>query len=137
MELLASRNYEAEIIFKYENDSDLIKLLFVKSFLDSHFCKECLLTIVYMPYSRMDRVQDASVFALKYVSKMINDMHFDYVKVIEPHSDVTMALLDRSIANSPTTFLLHEVMMELDFDIENDYLFFPDQGTQKRFGKHF
>lgn len=137
LELLASRNYEAEVIFKYENDSDLLKLMFVKSHLDSHFCKRSILKIAYMPYSRMDRVQGASVFTLKYVAKLINDMKFDYVKVIEPHSDVTMALLDRCEATYPTTALIHEVMMELDFEIENDYLFFPDQGAQKRYGKNF
>lgn len=137
LDLLADRNYDAEVIFKYENDSDLVKLLFVKSHLDRYFCNRSILKIAYMPYSRMDRSEGASVFTLKYVAKMINDMNFDYVNVIEPHSDVTLALLDRCEATYPTTTLLHEVMMEVGFDIEKDYLFFPDQGAQKRYGKNF
>ncbi|ATO48638.1 ribose-phosphate pyrophosphokinase [Brevibacillus laterosporus] len=131
-----SREVEVEVTLKYENDSDLLKLLFVKSFLDSYYFTTNL-TIAYMPYSRMDRVEGNSVFTLKYVANMINGMNFEYVTVIEPHSDVTMALLDRSVALYPTTRLLHEVMADLNFDIEKDYLFFPDQGAQKRYGKHF
>lgn len=125
---------DAELTFKYENDSDLLKLMFVKSYLDSrNFTTR--LTISYMPYSRMDRVEGNSVFTLKYVANMINAMNFQQVFIIEPHSDVTMALIDRSVAIYPTMTLLDETLMEVDFDIEKDYLFFPDQGAQKRYGK--
>lgn len=124
------------IVFKYENDSDLIRLMFVKKHIDSlnanSFNK---LTINYMPYSRMDRTEKQSVFTLKYVTEFINSLKFDFVVVIEPHSDVTSALLDRSLSMNVTFNILKDVMKEVEFNKDEDYLFFPDAGAQKRYGK--
>lgn len=120
--------------FKYENDGDLIKLMFVKRFLDDHRFKSDL-TIDYMPYSRMDRVEGASVFTLKYVAGLINAMNFEQVTVIEPHSDVSLALIDRSQARHLSVELLNRVVEATGFDPTTDYLFFPDAGAQKRYGK--
>lgn len=122
------------ISFKYENDSDLIKLMFVKSVLDDRD-KPASLLIYYMPYSRMDRVEGASVFTLKYAANLINSLQFKDVTVIEPHSDVTLALLNRSKAKYPTVELLEQVAAEVGFDRDTDYLFFPDAGAQKRYSK--
>ena len=105
--------------FKYENDGDLIKLMFVKNFLDDHR-HTASLTVYYMPYSRMDRVEGSSVFTLKYVANLINAMNFDQVTVIEPHSDVTMALVDRSRAKYPSVELLDRVIEATGFNPEED-----------------
>ncbi|WP_338131069.1 hypothetical protein [Cohnella rhizosphaerae] len=66
---------------------------------------------------------------------MINAMNFARVTVVEPHSDVTPALLDRSEAVYPTLELLSRVTAETGFDPAADYLFFPDAGAQKRYGQ--
>src|SRR5205085_11674442 len=78
--------------FHYTNDSDLIKLMFVKKYLDdiqeghpNH------LIITYMPYSRMDRSENDFPFTLKYVTEFINGLRFQSVEVLEPHSDVAVA----------------------------------------------
>lgn len=123
------------IHFKYENDSDLIKLLFVKKHLDNIECGLTELFITYMPYSRMDRVEGDSVFTLKYISEFINNLKFDYVTAVEPHSDVMMALLDRAVAYYPTFELVPRVMERVGFNPELDYLMFPDQGSMKRYSK--
>lgn len=120
------------IDFKYEEDGDLIKLMFVKKFVDG-FGYPTRLTIEYMPYSRMDRSENKSPFTLKYISEFINNLNFDRVKVIEPHSDVTPALLDRSESLYINFDLLEKVCKEIGFDKEIDYLFFPDAGAQKRY----
>lgn len=133
-QILSLAKDENILFFKYENDGDLIKLLFVKSFLDDHRHKASLV-IGYMPYSRMDRVEGDSVFTLKYASRLINGMNFETVTVIEPHSDVSLALLDRSRAKYATLELLDEALRHAGFDPERDYLFFPDAGAQKRYGK--
>ncbi|WP_028609325.1 ribose-phosphate pyrophosphokinase [Paenibacillus harenae] len=122
------------IYWKYEEDGDLIKLMFVKSYLDARRAK-CSLTIAYMPYSRMDRVEGTSAFTLKYTAAFLNSLQFESVTVIEPHSDVTLALIDRSLAKYPTIQLLEQVVTEVGFDPELDYLFFPDAGAQKRYSK--
>lgn len=123
-----------KLVFKYENDGDLVKLLYVKKFLDD-MNKMAALTIYYMPYSRMDRKEGNSVFTLKYVSDFINSLNFNSVEIIEPHSDVTAALINKSYASYPTVALLEDVMKDVGFDKEKDYLFFPDAGAQKRYSK--
>ncbi|CAH1210725.1 Putative ribose-phosphate pyrophosphokinase [Paenibacillus plantiphilus] len=122
------------VAFKYRHDGDLIGLMFVKRFLDDHGFR-ARLVIYYMPYSRMDRVEGSSVFTLKYVADFINTLQFDTVTVIEPHSDVTLALLNKSRAVYPSVELLERVAAEVNFNLEEDYLFFPDAGAQKRYSK--
>lgn len=122
------------IDFKYENDGDLIKLMFVKKHLDELRRKATLL-VRYMPYSRMDRVEGDSVFTLKHTSTFLNGLDFEEVTIIEPHSDVTSALIDRCRTEYPTIRLLEKVVKETGFDAEIDFLFFPDAGAQKRYSK--
>lgn len=120
--------------FKYGSDGDLIKLMFVKNFLDDHRFQADLI-IHYMPYSRMDRVEGKSVFTLKYAANFINAMNFGQVTLVEPHSDVSPALINRSRVRHLTVELLEQVVRETGFDPATDYLFFPDAGAQKRYGK--
>jgi ribose-phosphate pyrophosphokinase len=120
------------VTLKYENDQDLVKLMLVKNYLDDMEI-ECELLITYMPYSRMDRSEKGFAFTLKYITRMINGMNFKRVSVIEPHSEVTLALLDKATAVYPSIDLLPEVMNRIGFDQAKDYLFFPDAGAQKRY----
>lgn len=130
------KNY---ITLKYVDDSDLIKLRFLKNFIDAQREKNTAyrgtvqLRILYMPYSRMDRTEGASAFTLKYVSNMINDMGFSMVEVVEPHSDVTLALLENVTASYPAKELLNTVAAQIGFNILDDVLMFPDAGAAKRY----
>ncbi|WP_342498216.1 ribose-phosphate pyrophosphokinase [Bacillus sp. FSL M8-0350] len=119
------------ISLKYENDSDLIKLLILKKYLK----QDSALTIYYMPYSRMDRSEEGSPFTLKYISDFINELGFTSVEIVEPHSDVTPALINNSHSNYINFKLIHKVINETKFNPENDYLFFPDAGAAKRYSK--
>ena len=121
-------HFDKKITWKYENDGDLIKLMFVKNYIG-----EAELTILYMPYSRMDRVEGGNFFTLKDVARFINGLNFTSVKVVEPHSDVTMALLDRSEALFPSRKLASQVREEIKFRVDRDYIFFPDSGADKRY----
>ena len=124
----------ANVSFKYENDSDLIKLMFLKNILDPFRMKTYNLTIYYMPYSRMDRSESGSPFTLKYIANFINSLKFDSIEVIEPHSDVTCAVLDKATANMINFKLLPKVMADIGFHPSYDYIVFPDQGASKRYG---
>lgn len=133
-------NLTNHISFKYESDLDLVHLMFVRKHLDQYGStvgigrKNNQLQIQYMPYSRMDRTEGGSVFTLKHVTDFINWLGFDQVTVWEPHSDVTMALLDNVSQYDVTARLLHDVLTQVGFT-ERDYLFFPDAGAQKRYAK--
>lgn len=132
------------VTLKYESDADLIKLMFVKRYLDevnnaygTGLTKTTTLKIAYMPYSRQDRVQNGSAFTLKYVCDFINALGFNKVFVFESHSDVTCALLERAEAVELTAFVVAGAMDQLGFDLEKDGLFFPDAGAQKRYAGKF
>jgi ribose-phosphate pyrophosphokinase len=125
------------ITFKYEEDGDLIKLMFLKNYLDEN-CRRNIrfsLAVNYMPYSRMDRTEEGSAFTLKYVSNFINSLNFEAVEIIEPHSDVTPALINRSASNYLNFKLIDKVKKLVEFDEENDYIMFPDAGAGKRYSK--
>jgi ribose-phosphate pyrophosphokinase len=117
--------------FTYQEDGDLIKLLFVKKRLDEEKCNNTLV-IRYMPYSRMDRKIEGDLFTLKYVGQFINSLHFDKVYVIEPHSTRTLELLDNSNAIYPALDWLPMLMEKLSFT-ENDRIVFPDKGAAARY----
>lgn len=118
--------------FTYQEDADLVRLLFVKKRLDEIQAESCKLLIHYMPYSRMDRKIEGDLFTLKYVSHLINSLHFDTVFVVEPHSNVTIALLANSIAIYPALDWLPKFMQQLDFTA-NDRIVFPDKGAAARY----
>lgn len=53
------------------------------------------LTYPYLPYARQDRVMDRGVpFSLKTFCNMLNALKLDVVKIYDPHSDVTPALIN-------------------------------------------
>ena len=123
------------ITLRFESDADLMNLLFLKSHLDSvPHVASVRLNIPYMPYSRMDRTEGTGVFTLKTVANFINNMNFKLVSVFEAHSDVTLALIDRVESVMMTDVAMIEtVMEEIGFNKEEDFLFYPDAGAEKRY----
>jgi ribose-phosphate pyrophosphokinase len=70
---------------------------------------------------------------LKYACEFINSLKFDTVYVVEPHSDVTCALLDRARPVWIVEHIVERVKKAIDFNDEKDYLVFPDAGAAKRY----
>jgi ribose-phosphate pyrophosphokinase len=116
---------------KYESDADLFQLMLLKRYTDTLSCV-CQLFIPYLPYSRMDRTEAGSAFTLKYVCEFINSLNFYEVHVVEPHSDVSVALLDKVKVHFVTDKLFEYASNYWGFN-ENDYIFFPDAGAKKRY----
>jgi ribose-phosphate pyrophosphokinase len=120
-----------KIDFSYESDDDLLHLWFLAHHLEWNRC----LYINYLPYSRMDRKVGNSVFTLRAVVDLINKMAFHSVKIVEPHSDVATQLIARSEALMVSSYLVPRwVMPEIEFNTSLDWLVFPDEGAQKRYG---
>lgn len=132
--VFADNKYHINMFVKFESDEDLIHMMFIKRHLDEMNI-DVELEIPYLPYSRMDRTEGLNVFTLKYLSKMINDLNFKKVIIHEPHSDVSVALIDRCKVVHKTLELLEDAKTYIKFN-ENDYIFFPDQGAEKRYSKH-
>jgi len=122
------------IEMKFESNEDLIHLMFVKSFLDDEN-RRATLKINYFPYSRMDRAMGESLFTLKYVTNFINSMKFDKVTILDAHSDVTPALINKSVNQYITLELFDKICT--DESIKSPVVFFPDQGACKKYSKMF
>jgi len=125
-----------EIVWKYENEAELVQLIYIAKHIKSYGRK----TGLYMPYipnARMDRTKNSTeVFTLKYFCDIINSLEFDYVRVLDAHSPVSTALIDRVVHESPEKYI--KKALELSgIDKESDCIFFPDEGSCKRYSSMF
>ncbi len=89
----------------------------------------------YLPNARMDRIHDqGEVFTLKGFADVINWLEFDRVEVLDVHSNVGAALLNRVYVFNPREYI-DEVIEQISK--ENLILYFPDAGSSKRYSDCF
>lgn len=134
------------IIWYYENDSEMATLLFLKKHIEENndFAKNnIVLKMLYIPNARMDRVKSKNeVFTLKYFCDFINYLNFRKVYVLDPHSDVSAALINNIEIIKPDTFIFKALYEIEDLGISSDYknstyIYFPDAGSMKRYKDMF
>lgn len=118
------------ITWKYESDEELFALVCIVKHMRSivEHC-ELVLELPYIPHARMDRVKKKSdVFTLKYFAQVINDLNFVAVRVLDPHSYVSDALIER------IEYFSVDALVEKVIDkAKPDLLFYPDEGAMKRY----
>ena len=103
-------------------DSDgLITLCLLKSILDDMGQQQVGLDLGYIPYSRQDRItQVGEPLSIKVFANIINSLNFGYVKLLDPHSDVTSALInDALIVNKQMLF--HKMHEKFDCYVAPDF----------------
>ena len=131
------REYASErsavLTWIYENDTETVSLIFLARHLQEHGVRNIDLRMPYIPNARMDRVKtDADVFTLKYFAELINALHFRSVRVLDPHSSVSAALLDRIVIESAQDNIREAIRRIADDSL---MLFFPDEGAMKRYSE--
>lgn len=114
----------------FESVEDLFDLLLYKKYYDDKFSfdyGEAQLIALFMPFGQADRSFPDKIFSFKYVAQLINDAHFSKVKILDPHSRVMEAALDRCrVYNAdPSHFQI------LDYD----YYCYPDDGAMKKYSE--
>jgi len=121
-----------DITWCYDQDSEIFLLYsIVQHMREKSPTTRITLTMPYIPNARFDRTQNLDeVFTLKYFAKIINSLHFDKVCVLNPHSNVSTALLDR-VEVFPT------YATEIVREHKDALLFFPDEGARKRYSDLF
>lgn len=129
------RDYESErsakISWKYENDAEMVALIYLTKHLKEHGVAKIHLDMPYIPNARQDRVKsDEDVFTLKYFAEVINSLGFASVTVLDPHSVVSEALIDRVVIKTPAKNI--EKVLE-KIGEENILMFYPDEGAMKRY----
>ncbi len=123
------REEEFNINFRYENDGDITTLIMTKKYLDEVYPNTKVnLTMKYIPYSRMDRYIDGYMFSCKYFCQIINDLKFNRVFVLDPHSSVSSAVLQRVCEISIQPYV-DKIINENNID----YVFYPDNGACKKY----
>jgi len=126
-----TNGFKFVIDFKYSTDMDIAILMMVKKYLDDKYtCWPVTLIMKYCPYSRMDRTIEGYMFSLKYFCQLINGLNFDTVKVLDPHSSITTALLDRCQEISIQPFVDRAIAIT-----NVDFVFYPDNGAMKRYSE--
>jgi len=89
------------------------------------------LLLPFVPGARQDRLTLTGdrLFTLRSVAQAINDRQFDFVHVLDPHSDVAPALIERCVVMSPADIL------ETHRDLPTyQAVIAPDGGAEKRAG---
>lgn len=132
--LLLSLPYDniKEIMWHYENDAELFTLICIRR----HYADlEVMLTLPYIPHARMDRVKDTKdVFTLKYFCEVINSLNFTKVVVLDPHSNVAPALLDR-VEQQNIEPILQWCINKIYERTSSFTIFLPDEGAKKRYAE--
>lgn len=122
---------------KYESAEDIVLLHMIKKHLDDKGANDVVLQLPYVPFSRMDRSEDGSIPTLKYFCNLINGLNFSSVVILEPHSDVTTALLDRCTVIHSSKMMAEKIIKEEGLDKEKDVIYYPDATAYKRYNKNF
>ena len=123
------------ITWEYESEEELIVLIYTVNHIRNYNSKaEITLLMPYIPTARMDRTHKSTeVFTLKYFASIINGLNLNSVRVLDPHSDVSVALLNNVKLIDVDNYIARTVN---DFNnmAANDFvIYFPDAGAYKRY----
>ena len=118
----------------FDSNEELVTVYFLTKHLQSKGVDRIELKMPYIPNARRDRVRDDNnVFTLKYFADMINSLHFTRVEVLDPHSTVSEALIDRVCCVGPEA----NIISVLEKVGKRAVLFYPDEGAVKRYAGEF
>lgn len=130
------KSRKATISWLFENNEELVTLIYLTRHLRAHGVAELSLDMPYIPNARQDRVKSREdVFTLKYFAEVINWLNFDSVTVLDPHSAVSEALIDKILVRTPETFI--RKVIEKIGGAEGLTMFYPDEGACKRYSGMF
>lgn len=123
-----------DIAWYYENDSETLALIYLANHAKAHGCDNVHLYMPYIPNARQDRVKaKEDVFTLKYFAGIINSLGFKSVTVLDPHSNVSEALIDNIIVLKPQKYIEEAIRKIEAEEGETPSMFYPDEGAGKRY----
>ena len=127
----------AYVEWRYENDREFLGLIYLVKHLQYLKYKKISLYMPYIPNARQDRVKsNEDVFTLKYFAEILNSLNLDSVTVLDPHSDVSAALIDNLIVVSAESYAKEAILrMKKKECVDTDHMlvFYPDSGAAKRY----
>lgn len=125
------------IEMNFESNTDLFDLLLlvdaIRRLYTAHSQPhpEFQLFMAYVPYARQDRVcNPGESLSIKVLGDFINRIGFLRVGVVDPHSEVTPAVLNRVVVTPQEVFA--PVFSGLHLDASNTIIVAPDAGASKK-----
>lgn len=129
-----------DISWRYETDAEVFALICVTRHLKQLNPEaEFVLTVLYLPNARMDRVKaKEDVFTLKYLAEIINGLEFNKVRVLDPHSEVSYSADSDFVLNnleilSPKPYIDEAIARIGRINDPPDTVFFVDKGGKNRY----
>ena len=127
------KNNFTKITWKYDSDEELFQLYCLTHYLRENGVKHIELDMPYIPNARMDKIiSNSSIHTLKYFADFLNDLHFDKVYVFDPHSDISVNLINNIVVHTPEKYI--ENVLKL-IKTDNLFFFFPDKGAMDRYSE--
>ncbi len=124
----------AVIEWYYENEYEFVGLIYITKHLKSHGIQDIDLFMPYIPNARMDRVKDSEdVFTLKYFAEILNFLGFKKVTVLDPHSNVSQALIENLDIIQPKKIIEKVISKIVSAEGKTPFMFYPDEGAGKRY----
>ncbi len=121
-------NAVAKITWCYDDDLELFAVVCLTRHIQDNWGQQVELVMPYIPHARQDRNVSNRLFTLKYFAEIINGLNFVKVKVLDPHSDVATALINRiELMPMPLQISLGEV----------GTVMFPDNGAAKKYSEFY
>lgn len=134
---LLDKQQPVAIRTRLNNANDLLLALFIRNTLDYMEFDHVELHISYLLAARMDRVMlDGEPFSLKVIASILNQACFKKIKIFDPHSEVSTALIERSYAVTNHLFVKDALQHYAEtHPNESPCLVSPDAGALKKIHK--
>jgi ribose-phosphate pyrophosphokinase len=118
----------ATIRWEFSHEGEFIQLVQLKHLLDRSIIR-IYLQLSYLPYGRQDKeVSNDATFALHSFSRMINQLYFAEVFIMDPHSKEALRLINRSQAIYP-----HGPLQQALYAVDSDMIVYPDHGALTKY----
>ena len=124
---MALRNRDLVLDARVGSSQDIMMLLAVTDAVRRCALKSITLLLPYFPGARQDRREAGYAFTAKVFADLINAQRYDRVLVLDPHSPVTPALLER-VEILPHTQLVEQFVKGEDLA----GIICPDAGSARR-----
>lgn len=123
------------IRWNYENNEELLVIYFLTKHIRKSSIDKIILDMPYIPNARQDRtVNEEDVFTLKYFAELINSLKFSEVRVLDAHSNVSLALINNVKLLSPKPYIEKVISIIKEERGKEPLMFYPDEGAGKRYG---
>jgi ribose-phosphate pyrophosphokinase len=116
------------------SDDLIILMLAAEVLRQSGLVEDLYLTLPYFPGARQDRrMVEGEPFTIKVYADLINSMMLDEVVILDPHSDVTGALVNNVTILSNVEFV-RQALADIEGEVDEHFttIVSPDAGAAKK-----